>query len=183
MIISFTGAQSTGKSTLLEYCCVNDLFRNFHCVKEVTRKVARERQVDINELGADETQLYIMAEHLFNHNLKTDALLDRCILDGLVYTRYLWRKNNVSDWVMDYTTELYKLLVNKIDIIIYPDPGDVKLVKDGTRSEDVQFRDEIIQLFEEEMSKPIVSHKVCRVSGSVTDRYNQIKLALSDVLI
>ena len=180
MIVSFTGAQSTGKSTLLDYCCVKDLFRNFHCVKEITRKVAKERQVDRNELGADETQLYIMAEHLFNHNLKTNALLDRCILDGLVYTRYRWNKNNISNWVMDYTKELYNLLIDKIDIIIYPDPKDVKLVKDGIRSEDVQFRDDIIQLFEEEMSKPVISHKVHRVSGSVTARFDQIKLVLND---
>ena len=51
MLISFTGAQSTGKTTLLNACCNNKRFRKFHCIPEVTRKVAREQHVDINEAG------------------------------------------------------------------------------------------------------------------------------------
>ena len=72
MIVSFTGAQSTGKSTMLDMCRHNPVFRKFHCVPEVTRKVKREQNLDINEEGDNVTQLFILKEHLHNHYLKGD---------------------------------------------------------------------------------------------------------------
>ena len=39
MVISFTGAQSTGKSTLFEKMKPNDRFRRFNYVPEITRNL------------------------------------------------------------------------------------------------------------------------------------------------
>ena len=49
MILSFTGAQSTGKTTLLNK--VRDLNPNLNFVDEVTRRIKREYDLPINESG------------------------------------------------------------------------------------------------------------------------------------
>lgn len=152
MLISFTGAQSTGKTTLLKECCDNPIFRKYHCVPEVTRKVAREQHVDINEAGDDITQLFILNEHLHNHYLTGPALLDRCILDGWVYTDYLFSQGKVSQWVKEYAGRLYDKLISQLDIIFYTDPGDIPIEDDGQRSINHEFRDDIIKGFEYEMA-------------------------------
>jgi len=97
MIFSFTGAQSTGKTTLLEHLkCKNLGNHSFEFIPEVTRLVRREYEVPINEGGDDMTQMLIMTEHIRNiYKGRTDNLirsvnkiLDRCALDGIVYSHY-----------------------------------------------------------------------------------------------
>ena len=72
MLISFTGAQSTGKSTLLDLMARDEHFRKCSFVKEVTRKVAR-RGLNINAHGNDMTQLFILSEHLYNHHAEENS--------------------------------------------------------------------------------------------------------------
>ena len=180
MRISFTGAQSTGKTTLLRECCNNTFFRKFHCVKEVTRKVARERNVNINETGSDVTQLFILNEHLHNHHVSGSALLDRCIVDGWVYTDYLERYHKVSEWVRDYAYNMYQMLLPKLDIIFYTSPVDVPIEDDGHRSVDIQFRNDIIDSFENE----ITYLQSCHDNPSLPDHsdYPQIVRLTGDVV-
>jgi nicotinamide riboside kinase len=175
MLISFTGAQSTGKSTLLNHCCKQPRFRKFHCIHEVTRKVKREQHVDINTAGDDLTQLYIINEHLHNHMLVGNALLDRCILDGLVYTQYLYEQGRVSEWVFKYTHGMFDLLLPKIDIIFYTSPDDVELHDDGERSSDIAFRERIVELFDIHRNSAKVQSKLHVLSGDVLTRYKQIE--------
>ena len=180
MLISFTGAQSTGKTTLLNQCCRHARFRKFHCVPEVTRKVAREQHVDINEGGGDITQLFILNEHLHNHYIKGSTLLDRCILDGWVYTSYLFNQGKVSQWVKEYAGHLYHKLLNQLDIIFYTDPQDVPIEDDGQRSIDRKFRADIIREFEYEIDSgdfmnPIIpGPSLIRLEGSVATRMETI---------
>jgi predicted ATPase len=181
MLISFSGAQSTGKTTLLNHCCKQVKFRKFHCVHEVTRKVKREQTVKINTGGDDITQLFIMSEHLHNHMLVGDALLDRCVLDGMVYTKYLHEQGQVSDWVLKYTYNLYKLLIPKLDVIFYTDPRDVKLHDDGERSVDIKFRDRVIELFEIYRQDAHVRGKLHMLTGDVPTRYTQLESVVNSI--
>ena len=68
MIYSFTGAQSTGKTTLLKLC--KERHKNFKYVDEVTRKIHRDG-FDINNTANnyDQTQLLICEDHLRNLSL------------------------------------------------------------------------------------------------------------------
>jgi deoxyadenosine/deoxycytidine kinase len=172
MLIGFTGAQSTGKSTLLEACCMHEKFRKYHCIREVTRKVKREHKVNINEAGGDATQLFILAEHLYNHCLTNNTILDRCIVDGLIYTQYLYENNQVSKWVLDYAKELHDMLITKLDFVFYTEPEDIPVVNDGERSTNIKFRNDIISLYEKYMQEyPSV---FTRLNGSVSDRLETI---------
>lgn len=173
MLIGFTGAQCTGKTTLLKECKAT--LTEWKFVDEVTRKVMRAGH-DINLDGNDTTQLFILNEHLINHNkIEGNMMLDRCILDGYVYTSCLARRGHVSDWVTTYACNLLNLLVDKLDYIFYTQPEDVPLVSDGTRSVDINFRQDIINRYEDLFAQDYYwMNKVVRLSGDVEDRMDTI---------
>lgn len=177
MRVSFSGAQSTGKTTLLNKCKV--IYKDYKFVDEVTRYVRRTYDVKINEIGGTETQLYILAEHIKNHlKLDENLMLDRCILDGYVYTKYQVVNGKVSEQVLHAFNNVFSLLIDRLDYIFYTDPSDVKLVDDGERSVDYKFRDDIIELFESLIThkmSPKNREKVIRLSGTVDERMNTIE--------
>jgi len=177
MRVSFAGAQSTGKTTLLNKC--KDVHKDYKFVDEVTRYVRRTYDVKINEIGGTETQLYILAEHIKNH-LRADEnlILDRCILDGYVYTKYQVNQGKVSHSVLDAFNGVYNVLMDKLDYIFYTDPSDVKLIDDGERSTDFKFRDNIIELFEDLITYKMASknkEKIVRLKGTVERRMQTIE--------
>lgn len=150
MLISFSGAQSTGKTTLLKHLWMRNKHINF--VPEVTRFVKREYNLPINEAGNDLTQTMIFAEHLRNAlhcEVKNSvSILDRCSLDGIVYTHWLADKKQVSMSAYSHGRFVFTQTKLLYDVIFYTSPEDVLIEDDGERSVDVNFRDEIIKLFE-----------------------------------
>jgi thymidylate kinase len=177
MKVSFTGAQCTGKTTLLNEC--KKIYTDYSFVDEVTRLVKRSYDVEINEAGGSETQLYILSEHIKNH-LRSDKnlILDRCILDGYVYTKYLVNNERVNHSVLEAFNAVFSTLFSKIDIIFYTDPSDVKLVDDGERSIDKKFREDVIEIFEDLITykmSPFNREKVVRLKGSVKERMKIIE--------
>jgi len=200
MIFSFTGAQSTGKTTLLKRLIeankgVDNWNFPFEFVPEVTRLVRREYEVSINEGGDDITQMLIMTEHIRNvYGGKTDRLLrgihqiyDRCALDGVVYSHYLLDKGKISRTTYEACELIYKKLRNKYDVIFYTSPKDVELVDDGERSVDVNFRDDIIDLFNLYLysinrdTKDVP--RVILLEGTVEERLETIKSTLDKLNI
>ena len=189
MIFSFTGAQSTGKTTLLEHLKMSNLGKfSFEFIPEVTRLVKREYEVPINESGDDMTQMLIMTEHIRNiFKGRTDNLirgvnkiLDRCALDGIVYSHYLLDKGKISRTTYDACDLIYKKLRKEYDVIFYTSPEDVKLVNDGERSVDKYFREDIIGLFDMYLQYNIIEDgpRVVCLEGSVKERLETIKSTL-----
>ncbi len=173
MIVSFTGAQSTGKTTLLNILKSKNKDINF--IDEVTRRINREYDLPINESGSSLTQLMIIADHVANIFRKYDSdlvILDRCIIDGLVYSEWLYDNNNISISMIDLATEIYHSIYKKYDIIFYTDPKDVELVDDGERSIDKQFRDDIISSFDYRIKS---LNNVVVLSGTVEERLETVK--------
>ena len=180
MLISFTGAQSTGKSTLLERMVSDVKFRKCSFIKEVTRKVARQG-VNINDSGDNITQLLILSEHINNHIMRGCTVLDRCIVDGLIYTEWLYNEGKVDKWVYEYAVNLHNALLPKLDIIFYTNPVDVPLVNDGQRSVNKEFREGIIQLYNEYYERnTIAKDKTVTLSGTVDQRYKTITNTLKN---
>ena len=186
MIFSFTGAQSTGKTTLLNHLhkCNGDF--PFEFVPEVTRLVMRDYQMPINENGGDLTQMLIMTEHVRNvYRNKADHLIrgvhqifDRCALDGIVYSLWLLDNNKISKRCYDACDLIYEELKDKYDIIFYTSPDDVKLVNDGERSVDVKIRNDIINTFNIFLDRGY-DGKVVVLKGSVEERLETIKSTLA----
>jgi len=184
MIVSFSGAQSTGKTTLLNKIRGLNPF-GIEYVDEVTRRIKRDFNLPINESGGDLTQTMIMSDHIANiyqkYNL-TDVILDRCALDGIVYTQWLYNKGNVSKEVLQWAKKIYHTLISKYDIIFVTSPADVPLVDDGERSVNLEFREEIIDIFDMyTYDMKIYSEKnIFAVEGTVEERIKYIKKVLED---
>jgi nicotinamide riboside kinase len=186
MIFSFTGAQSTGKTTLLNHLhkCNGDY--PFEFIPEVTRLVMRDYEMPINEDGNDLTQLLIMSEHVRNiYKNKADRLIrgmhmifDRCVVDGIVYSRWLLNEGKISKCCYDACALIYEELKDKYDIIFYTSPDDVKLVDDGERSIDAKFRNGIINTFNAFLERGY-DGKVVVLEGSVEERLKTIKSTLA----
>tara|TARA_R110001606_G_scaffold371771_2_gene528646 strand:- start:1374 stop:1931 length:558 start_codon:yes stop_codon:yes gene_type:complete len=173
MIASFTGAQSTGKTTLLNI--LKEKNNDITFIDEVTRRIKREYNLPINEDGGELTQFMIMADHIANVYRKYDSevvILDRCVVDGLVYTQWLYANSKVDSLMNDIAINIYNSLYNKYDVIFYTDPEDVELVDDGERSADKKFRDDIITNFENRIKR---LNNVVVLKGTVEKRLETIK--------
>lgn len=188
MIFTFTGPQSSGKTTLLKKC------KEFYgsklwYVDEVTRLIRREYGVDINESGAnDVTQTLILNKEfenlLFDYKLSKfeGALHDRCIMDGMIYTSY-FAYNRLKDFPVSNSLGLmyYVNYIHKYDHIFYPSPHDVPLQDDGERSINKEFRDAIIDSYENCWLKDErLKGKLTILKGTVEERMEAIKIKLNE---
>lgn len=178
MRIVFTGAQGVGKTTLLdimEKCLTYTTDLEF--VRNFTRNIAKTG-LNINKNGTASTQLSIMKAHKDIVSKKDNFVMDRCILDGLVYTIYLHRSGRVDAEVLNECEELFQQCIGKYDIIFYIRP-EFPVTGDDYRSADESYRDEIADIFEELIEKykvPVIS-----VSGTVGDRLKTVQDVLRKI--
>jgi len=187
MICSFTGAQSTGKTTLLKKLYAENGDYPFSFIPEVTRLVSREYNMPINESGDDLTQMLIMTEHVRNiYKNRADHLIrgvhqifDRCALDGIVYSLWLLEEGKISRPCYDACDLIWKNLKDKYNIIFYTSPDDVKLVDDGERSPDERFRNEIINIFNIFLERENFDCEIVTLKGSVKDRLKTVRATLA----
>ena len=174
MRISFTGPGCSGKTTLLNKCREHYGDR-FDYIEEVTRP-ALKKGLKINEGGDNETQLFILEEHLKNDKL-ANVIMDRCIVDGFVYTTWLHLENKVDESVLNQYEKIYLELLDNIDILFYTKP--VPLVDDGVRSVDEMFTSGIQNVFELVIQLAKVGNtKIVTLEGDVDTRFNDIKIAI-----
>lgn len=202
MIISFTGAQSTGKSTLLDSIVkANAGDDGIVFVPEVTRVLDREYGIPINEGASVMTQYQITCDHIKNAFKREPEsvrlkVLDRCALDGAVYVDYFVAQKDAEDdeftadhngdvfldWcnVADFARRHLPAMWDRYDVVFYTDPKDVPLVDDGQRSASVTFRDAIINRFEKYINATKFKDKVVVVSGTVEQRLKIIQDTLKE---
>lgn len=180
MLISFTGAQSSGKTTLLRYFLEQHPWGS---VDEITRRI-RRGGLSINDGEADynDTQLAIFADHIQNiftySGKQMNNVLDRCIVDGYIYTRYFRQQGKVNEFVDKMFTYALKKYIDRYNYIFYTNPYDVPLINDGERSMSKSFRNEIIRLYEQHILGKYPN--VIILEGSVESRYNQMNEILQD---
>lgn len=173
MKIAITGAQSTGKSTLLNYLKKDEDLKGFEFIEELTRQIAA-KGVDINEDGGNFTQIFTVTIHAENI-IKKHFISDRCALDALVYTRWLYDNEKVDKWMLEYAEGVAKEVLPRYDYIYYL-PAEIPIEDDGVRSSNKSFRDEILELFEyyiEKFELPIIT-----LSGTVVQRAKSFKRKL-----
>lgn len=181
MLVSFTGPQSSGKTTLLNHF---KTFNFWNIVPEVTRKVKRIGfSINDDEGNYTDTQTAILTDHLNNIFLYSESdmntILNRCIIDGYIYTRYFRRQGKVNEFVDKMYSYMLKRYVTKYDCIFYTSPYDVGLINDGERSMSESFRNSIIKLYEELIIDKYPNVYV--LEGSVESRYNRMEEVISNV--
>ena len=177
MRIAITGAQSTGKSTLLRFLKQDDDLKGFEFIDELTRKIAA-KGININEEGSNMSQIFTVTIHAENI-VKDHFISDRCALDGLVYTKWLFDQGKVDKWILDYAIGVAKEVIPRYDYIFYL-PAEIPIEDDGVRSADIKFRDDIVALFESYTKE--LGVKLIELSGSVKDRAKLFKRVLEPKL-
>lgn len=177
MRIAITGAQSTGKSTLLRFLKQDDDLKGFEFIDELTRKIAA-KGININEEGSNMSQIFTITIHAENI-VKDHFISDRCALDGLVYTKWLFDQGKVDKWILDYAIGVAKEVIPRYDYIFYL-PAEIPIEDDGVRSADIKFRDDIVALFESYTKE--LGVKLIELSGSVRDRAKLFKRVLEPKL-
>lgn len=170
MRIGITGAQSVGKTTLLNALRSEQYLQSYTICDEVTRRV-RSYGLPINESGNDITQRLIMQEHVVNVFMNENMITDRTALDGIVYSTYLHKHNQISQSTLQYANDIFEKVWPHYDHVFYIEP-EFDIVDDGTRSINVDFRDEIANLFDSFIEKRKLS--MHRVGGSVRNRVETI---------
>lgn len=170
MRIGIAGAQSVGKTTLLNALRSEKFFTGYVICDEVTRRV-RSYGLPINEDGNDITQRLIMNEHIANVFLYDNMVTDRTALDGLVYSKYLFKHVKISQTTLRYVNTVFDRVWSSYDHVFYIEP-EFDLVDDGTRSVDITFRNEVSEIFEHTIDKYKLS--VRRVTGTLRNRVNTI---------
>lgn len=178
MKIGLAGPHSTGKSTLLAALSSQKKISNLELLPEITRSL-KEQGFEINEQGTEETQIMIMNAHMNNLLCKDNFIVDRCLMDGYVYTQYLREHRKVSQALTRYARYLLDKYVSKYDIIFYL-PVEFDLKEDGVRSANPSFREEVAQIFESliPILRELNSANIITLSGSVDQRVAQVIAAI-----
>ena len=177
MKIGISGAQSVGKTTLLNALRSEKCFKDYDIRNEVTRSV-KALGVNINELGSDISQQLIMKEHIYNLVMFDNMITDRTALDGVVYTHWLCQKGNVSTECFDESVLVFEKTWSMYDYMFYIRP-EFPIEDDGVRSASKEWQDEIVELFDQYIAN--YELKVINVSGSVRERVNTILRTIGEI--
>jgi nicotinamide riboside kinase len=170
MRIGISGAQGTGKTTLLNALRSEPMFASYFIGDEVTRRV-KSYGLPINEGGTDVTQRLIMQEHIVNVFMHENLLTDRTSLDGLVYTTELCTKGKVKPQTREYAMQVFEKVQPMYDIQFFLEP-EFDIENDGVRSTDKSFRDSIALGFKQTIARHNIA--VYKLTGSVRNRLTQV---------
>ena len=186
--IAFTGPGCSGKTTLIKRLDFSKFLKGeIYHINSHTREL-KHKGFPINSEGSDDTQIMITLKHFENikNDLGTNCIFDRCVLDGFVYTKWLWRKDQVSNYVKEFAEGVYLNNIEKYNIVFYCIP-DFKYTKDKDRDSNKQDIEIIKAIYDEEIRilENILYTKdtrIIRLTGNVEERKivveNQLKRLL-----
>lgn len=145
MKIALSGAQCSGKTTLINEMKKCPVFKDYVFFDEVVRSLKKERDIRINRDADYLSQILILEKHL--ENLETENFVtDRCLLDAFTYATYLTRKGLYSKEEWSVFRELFIRGIYRYDKIYLLD-SNIPFEKDGFRDSDKIFREDISKLF------------------------------------
>jgi len=170
MLITISGAQGVGKSTLIKEL----IKRGWYSPPSIAREL-KKRGHGINRDGNDNTQIRVLEEHINRAkkylNSNEDVVLDRSIIDGMVYTKYLYDHQRVSLSTLHKFENATNIYINYYDKIFYI-PPEFDIIPDGYRDGDREFRNKIVDIFDYYIDKYNID--VIKLRGSVEDRLNSL---------
>lgn len=168
--IVFTGAQGTGKTTVLNHYKENGK----NAITEVVRKLAK-KGVKINADGDEKGQTKIFKEYkkLLSEITPDGYVSDRGLIDVVAYTIYLSKEGKVTkEFAEKQLKALLKFRQENPDVTYCYFPIEFDVVDDGVRSQDEQFRKDIDTLIKYLLDTCKVNYITIR--GTVEERIAKV---------
>lgn len=169
--IVFTGAQGTGKTTVLNE------FRNLDMklITEVVRQL-NKKGVKINKDGDEKGQnkIFKAYKELLSVWEKDGYISDRGLLDVMAYTKYLVDHGNCPKSLLDKQKKQFiKFRSENPDIAYCYFPIEFDVVADGVRDTDESFRAEIDNNIKNLMKDLGITP--INITGTVEERVIKVK--------
>ncbi|EAJ4655349.1 hypothetical protein CYA84_03810 [Campylobacter coli] len=139
--IAISGAQCSGKTTLINLMKKHSYFKNFDFIESFSNKIAKtsKKHSENTNLATQLQMLYHSVNAL--KDISTPTIHDRCILDVIVYTGI--NKDIDLKLFTDSLIKYYK----QFDFIFVLDSENIPLESNGIRSIDPEFRSKINNIF------------------------------------
>jgi nicotinamide riboside kinase len=178
MNIAFSGAQCTGKTTLIKQLTPTFNELGLDIITEIARELSK-RGFEVNDEAEnyDKTQDEIAKIHAFNSNSGTDTVTDRCLIDSLAYSLYLFINGKLSVEACERHRKIFDKHIKDLDIVFYL-PIEFPLIDDGFRSLDEEFRNRIAGTMESIIS--ILEIDVVVLTGTLEERVETVKNKLKE---
>lgn len=154
MVISISGTHCTGKTTLINELKKDPFFKEAVFLSSSGKGLSKFG-LNINEGGDDLTQLYLTCrdvQQLVENHSNSMVILDRSIVDILIYSRYLYYHKRLQKDTYSNIFFLLTKVIQYIDHIFLLKPT-FGLVAEPERSTNKEFQDEIFSLFDEVQKK------------------------------
>lgn len=167
--VCFTGAQGTGKTTILRK--MQEL--GYPIITEVVRKLKAEQGISINKDGDNHSQNLVFKTYMDLFNTKPAFISDRGLTDVISYTKDGVEHGMVDGVVLFEQEELIrKFTADHPDMIYIYFPIEFPVVADGVRSEDEEYRSSIDHHIHSRLEELGVDYLT--VSGTPEERLEQI---------
>lgn len=154
MRIAVMGTACMGKSTF-----VADFLKKWPMYRTNNQKYSNIKDIKLNEQGTEESQMKVLnfiVDQIISEPKDSNIILDRCVLDNLVYTTWLGMNGKVSDTFVKKTMDIVRETLVLYDVIFFfpiTKYSPVSLVNKEHRSVDPKYREEIDVLFKSIMQK------------------------------
>jgi nicotinamide riboside kinase len=169
MRIGFTGAQGTGKTTLL-----NELKKEnkYLIITNVARDLVKDLKIQLNENGEDFSQLAIYHKNIEILLSTPSFVSDRSLSDIWAYSKWAFEKKKITSELFSFIEKGIDRYMDLYDIIFYL-PIEFSLEKDGVRSTSEEYRRQIDSNIKEALHK-FYRKKIYTVEGSIEKRVDKI---------
>lgn len=172
MRISFSGAQCTGKTTLLR--ALEGKLPDYKIQNESVRYLVKNYGFDIEAANTDLQLALLQWQTMALYN-NDNVLLDRSFIDSTAYMLYYHKRGNpeVPGGVYNYIMDIAEKLTKKVDLFVFLKP-EFELIEDGFRLIDKEQQAEITDIMESLFSKFGVEDKLLIATGPLDDRVEQV---------
>lgn len=149
MKIAVCGTSCIGKTTYIQDFLKT--WKNYKTPEKTYRDFLDKNH--INKEGTEESQkniLNALVDQAIEYSKKDNVIFDRCVLDNLVYTTWLFLNDKVSEKFLDESRIIVRETLKLYDILFFipiTKVAPVEISEKETRETDTVYREEIDNIF------------------------------------